>query len=466
MKLNKNIFKAYDIRGEYPEEINEKIFFLIGIAWARILKSQKKIFSKNAESAVIGRDMRAGSAELARALAAGALQEGLNIDYLGMCATPLVYWSLAKKRYLGGAMITASHNPSKFNGVKLCKYKADPINPKEIIRKIAALPENFIKKDPTMRLSAKGRLRKISYSEEYINFIKSFYKKTSRHLKITVDAAFAMASEEIPFIFNGMNIDFIPLCFGPRENFSDTDINPMNKNALNDLSKITRKYKADFGIAFDGDADRIFFTDEKGEAVDPEIITALISSDILAKKPKSKFAIDSRSGKISQNPIQKLGGSYTISKAGRTNLQKAMKRHNAVFGAETTGHYFFKESFFADNAMIAMMKVINILGFSKEKFSEMAKKLKIRQKSREINFATKNSEEALKNTERHFKKNWKKISISHLDGLSIKHSQWKFNLRRSNTEPELLRLNAEAEDEENLRKIINEIKKQIRAVFS
>lgn len=467
-KIPKSIFRAYDIRGEYPKEVNKENFFYIGKAWAKILKQDEKSNSarilKNNKTAIIGRDMRKGSAELARAFALGAISEGLNIDYLGMCATPYVYWAIGKKEYLGGAMITASHNPSKDNGAKLCRKGAIPISPEEIQKKTPpASPckkENEIHKNGKIFNISIGSLHRKSYIEEYIKFIRSFYNKNSRHLKIAVDASWAMASEEIPFIFSGLSVDFIPICFGPSENFSDREINPLNRGALLDLSKTVKKFKADFGIAFDGDADRIVFVDEKGEPVDQEIISAILIKNILNKNPRSKIVVDVRAGKISLSPIEAGGGKAIISKIGRPNIREAMAKNGAAFGSESSGHYYFKESFFSDNAMIVMMKIINILGSTEEKFSAIANRFKIREKSIELNFKISCAAKILKNIENHFKKNFskKEILISYLDGLTIENANWKFNIHQSNTEKDILRLNAEGENEKILRWIIGKVK--------
>lgn len=499
IKISKSIFRAYDIRGEYPEEVNKEIFFYIGQSLAKILKKNAKTnsarFLKQNKTVVIGRDMRKGSAQLAQALSMGILSEGLNVDYLGMCTTPMASWTVAKKEYLGGAMITASHNPSKHNGVKMWKSGAMPIRPEEIWAKIPPLARRSLSLaseggychaevlrseggSPLYKggneTSKRAALQRKSYIEEYIKFIKSFYNKNSRHLKIVVDASWAMASEEIPFIFNGLNIDFIPLCFGPIENFSDREINPLNRGALLDLSKLIRKNKADLGVAFDGDEDRAVFVDENGEPVDQEIISAILISEILKKSAKNKIVVDARAGKISLNPIEAGSGKTIISKIGRPNIIEAMTKNSAAFGSESSGHYYFKESFYSDNAMIAMLKIMNILGSSDppatlckrsvalragEKFSAIASKFKIRQKSIELNFKTSGAVKQLKNIENHFKKSFKKeISISHLDGLTIEHADWRFNIRQSNTEKNILRLNAEGEDEKILRWIIGKVK--------
>jgi len=483
-KTNKTIFLEYDIRGKYPKEINEEECFLIGKAWAQILKKQSKkapgCFLKNHKTAAISRDMRKGSPQLARALSLGLLSEKINVDYLEMSTTPALYWTVAKKEYLGGAIITASHNSSEFNGIKICGAGGRPVSPEDIWKEYknlkreidSPLHEERVGEGLGVRIHKGGGsgmriLQRKSYIEQYINFLKKFYNKKNRYLKVVVDAAWAMASEEIPFIFNGMNMDFIPLCFGPTENFSNKDINPANKGALDDLSKMVKKYNADLGIAFDGDADRVLFTDENGKIIDPELITAILSVNILKKKSKNKIIIDARSGKTSKNAIENSGGKIFVSKAGHINIKNAMRKNNAVFGAETSGHYFFKESYFADNAMIAMLKILNVLGQSRLPFSYIANDFRIVHKTNEINFKISNSQKVLEKIESNYSfeserlrakdKKTAETKISHLDGLTIEHLDWRFNIRKSNTEEEILRLNAEANTENTLRKIISEI---------
>jgi len=464
---NKHIFKEYDIRGKYPTEINEKICFEIGEALSLALKDRNKkdasvFLLKNCKKIAVARDMRKSSPQLARALCKGILSKGIDVDYIGMASTPALYWTTAKKEYMGGAMITASHNSSEFNGIKLCGIGASPIDPQKIFSYIGTPPAKC----------RKGSLKRKSYIEEYINFIKKHYSpKKNRHLKIAVDAAWAMASDEIPFILDKLNMDFMPICFGPTENFSNKDINPSNKGALDDLSKCIKKYKADIGIAFDGDADRVLFMNEEGELIDPEIIAVIIGTEIInsfhrpTNTSKAKIIVDVRSGSTSKKPLKKAGLEIITSRSGHLNIKDAMIKNKAVFGAETSGHYYFNignttRYIATDNAMIAMLKVLSRLSSSQSPISMIAKKYNKFFKSRELNFNVKNPDTAIKPIEDYFSRN-KKIFISHLDGLTIEFPDWRFNLRKSNTESEILRLNIEAKSEEILRKRIKEIKKMI-----
>ncbi|MFH1175212.1 MAG: phosphomannomutase/phosphoglucomutase, partial [bacterium] len=461
---NKNeiekIFCSYDIRGKYPEEINEEIVFEIGRAWAKILKKSKEVRKnvlKNHGAVAVARDMRKGSAQLARALSCGLLSEGLAVDYLGMASSPMLYWSVFKKEYLAGAVITASHNPRGFNGIKFCLNGGEidieaiwEIVKKERKNKTA----NFLNEKKVFQ----NNLYRKSYIEQYINFIRSFYAKNGRHLKIVIDAAWGMASEEIPFIFNGLNIDFIPICFGPSENFSDKNINPLNKSALDDLSFMVKKYKADLGVAFDGDADRVVFVDEKGDMINPEIITAILSRSILEKNPEAKIVLDIRSGKTAHQAIKNFGGKVIVSKSGHTNIKRVMREKSADFSAETSGHYFFKDAYRCDNAMIAMLKVLNIAAASSRPISEICQELKAVEKISEINFEFSDSsfdvKKRLKKVEAEFKKNYKRAKINWLDGLTMESGEWRFNLRSSNTETGVLRLNLEAQNRLILKEIL------------
>ncbi len=448
-KINKKIFREYDIRGKYPEEINANTCFLIGQAYARLLKQYRRkpdsAFLKHDKTIVVSRDMRRESAELARAFVNGILSENLNVDYLGLTSSPLLFWASAQHEYLGGAIITASHNISGINGIKLCLPHVKPFDTKDLLELIDVKSVN----------KGVAKLRKKCYTAEYIEFIKSFFTSKQMKIKVAVDAAWATASDEIPYIFNQTNIDFIPLCFGPTENFSDKDINPANKGALDDLIRTVKKFKTDIGIAFDGDADRIFFVDETGNIVDPEIISILLTSTFLKnnREKNKKVVLDSRSGWTSQEPITKMGGEIIISRSGHLNIKKEMLKQKAIFGAETSGHYFFnigkkKQYIPSDNAMIAMIKIMNIVSSSKLPFSKILKKYKSYPKSGELNFKVDNPQKIIKKFIQHLP-TCKESST--FDGLSVEYDDWRINARPSNTEDGVLRINVEARDDGILR---------------
>ena len=310
-------------------------------------------------------------------------------------------------------------------------------------------------------------LRKKCYMAEYIKFIKSFFDVKKEKIKVVVDAAWATASDEIPYIFNQTDIEFIPLCFGPTENFSDKDINPANNGALDDLIRTVKKFKTDIGIAFDGDADRIFFVDEEGNVADPEIISILIASTFLKnnKEKNKKIVIDSRSGWASQESISEMGGQITISKSGHSNIKKEMLKQKAIFGAETSGHYFFnigkkKQYVPSDNAMIAMIKILNIVSSSKLPFSKILKKHKSYPKSGELNFKVAEPEKTIKQLALRLPAC---KSSSTFDGLSVEYDSWRINARSSNTEDGILRINVEARDAGILRDKIRLIREIVRS---
>jgi len=462
-KINKKIFREYDIRGKYPEEINADVCFAIGQAFARLLKKYKKhpdnALLKHSKMVVVARDMRKESPELARAFTNGILSENLNVDYLGLTSSPLLFWTSAQHEYLGGAMITASHNVSGTNGIKLCLPHAEPFDTHDLLRWISK---------PSLRSSSYGvaLLRKKCYAGEYFDFIKSFFSSKNTKIKVAVDAAWATASDEIPCIFNQTGIELIPLCFGPTENFSDKDINPANKDALTDLTKTVKKFKADIGIGFDGDADRVFFTDENGNVVDPEIISILLASTFLKNNriKNRKIVLDSRAGWTSQDPISEMGGKIIISRSGHLNIKKEMLKQKAILGAETSGHYFFnigkKNQYIpSDNAMIAMIKILNIISSSKLSFSKIIKKFKSFPKSGELNFKVDNPQRMIKKFIQHLPSC---KSSSTFDGLSVEYDDWRMNVRQSNTEDGVLRVNVEARDVDTLEYKIKQIKKMVQ----
>jgi len=484
-KINNKIFREYDIRGKYPEEVNAETFFVVGQAFARLLKKHSKKNTENAllkhpKTVAVSRDMRKESTELARAFVNGILSENLNVDYLGLTSSPLLFWTVSQHKYLGGAIITASHNVSGINGIKLCLPHVEPFDTQNLLQytdettvpktRLRHLTGDYGVANPLNSISdysmVIAKLQKKCYMTEYVEFVKSFFT-SKQNVRVAIDAAWATASEEIPYIFNQTNVDFIPLCFGPTENFSDKDINPANKDALDDLIRTVKKFKTDIGIGFDGDADRIFFVDENGNIVDPEIISILIASTFLEnnREKNKKIVLDSRAGWTSQEAITKLDGQIFISRSGHLNIKKEMLKQKAIFGAETSGHYFFnigkkKQYIPSDNAMIAMIKILNIISASKLPFSKIIKKYKSYPKSGELNFKVSNPQKIIKKFIQHLPSC---KSSSTFDGLSVEYDDWRINVRPSNTEDGVLRVNVEARTISTLKEKIKLVRTIVRS---
>jgi phosphomannomutase len=424
------IYKSYDIRGIYPAELNEETAYKIGRAFADFVKAKR---------VVVGRDMRLSSDKIFDALAKGITEQGAEVVNIGLCTSPMLSFAIAFYSYPSGIMITASHNPKEYNGFKMAKQNSEPIGYDDGINLI----EKLVQENKFTAAKRKGKITKKDILHDYVDFVMKFAKNI-KPLKVAVDAGNGMASLDAPEVFANLPCKITKLFFGLDGNFPNHDPNPLKEENLEALKKKVVEEKADMGIAFDGDADRVCFVDEKGKAVSNDIVTAIIAKKLLAENPGSKIVYDLRSTKAVKEVIEENKGIPLINKVGHVNLKKRLKNENAIFGGELSGHYFFKDFFNCDNAIIAALIMLNILSNGK-KLSELVKGITRYATSPEINFEVDNKEKAIKKIEEHFKDGRK----SYIDGLTVEFDDWWFNLRQSNTEP-LLRLRVEAKTKKML----------------
>jgi len=446
-----DIFKAYDIRGLVDSEITPDFSFSTGVAFARFLQLERE-----PGTVVIGEDMRASSPLLAEAFSAGITSQGFDVIRIGLASTDLLYFASGKLG-LPGAMFTASHNPSEYNGIKLCLSGARPIGRESGLLAI----ETFVRDGSPMPMRSVGVEKERDMLDEYVLHLLSLVDLSEiRELKIVVDAGNGMAGHTAPAVFSRLNAQLIPLYFELDGTFPNHEANPIDAKNLKDLQRAVKKNKADLGLAFDGDADRCFLVDENGEAINPSDLTALISARELSKHPGSSVIYNLISSRSVAEVVQENGGTAIRSRVGHSYIKKLMAETGAIFGGEHSGHFYFKDFWRADSGMLAALHAISALGSSKKSMSQILKPYQRYVSSGEINSQVKNAAAMMEEVENKYSK-IASIEVDHLDGLTISADSWWFNLRPSNTEP-LLRLNVEAKTQARMEKVRDEVLSLIR----
>ncbi len=440
--MDQSIFRSYDIRGIYPSQLNGRDAFNIGRAFIK---------RTGAKNVLLGRDMRLSSPLLFKNIKKGIMSKGANVFNLGLVPVEFIYFALGcSGDYDGAIMITASHDPKEYNGFKMIEKKKKMINAvrgKDLINDINSIKQN-------RKEGKKGECRKINLWKEYLSHIFSFIDlKKIKPLKVVIDAGNGMAGKVIPLLAKKLPVEIIGLNFTLDGNFPARPSNPLARGAANQVIKIAREKKADFGVLFDGDADRIFLIDEKGNFI-PGDVTLLILAKYFLKKgfPEKGIAYNLTCSRAVPEFIKKWGGIPIKTKVGWANIRKAEIEKKAIMGGELSGHYSFKDNFYLDSGFIAFLTILEIISSSKGKLSEMRKELSPYSKSPEINFQAKEKEKIIKKIRDYYSQAKQEL----LDGLTVEYNDWWFNLRPSQTEP-LLRLVIEASNE----KMLNEKKKEL-----
>ena len=427
-KINSLIFKAYDVRGVYPQEINEKTAYLIGRAFVKFLK-------KTNPNIVVGQDNRFSSSILFKHLSKGIIDQGGNVIDIKLATTPMLYFANAYFKYHGGIEITASHNPVKYNGFKIVKENSFPVSSENGLLEIKKIiQENSFSEKPV-----KGKIQKKQIKKEYLEFnLKEFNLNNLKKFKIIVDPAKAVTEILILDVFKKTNIDYI--CLSVKHG-----LDPLKKENLRFLIDKIKKEKADLGVAFDGDGDRIIFVDEKGVPVSGDLITALIAESILIKNPRQKILYDIRSSNVVKEIIQKLNGIPVPSRTGHSLIKEQMRKENIIFGGELSGHYYHKDHFFSEAPFFVLFNILEILSKNNKTLSQTIKLFQKYFHSKEINFKVKDSDKVLKK----IKEKYKKQKISKIDGLRVDFKDSWFLVRKSNTEP-VIRLIVEAKTKKQM----------------
>lgn len=438
------IFKAYDIRGVYPSDVNKDIAYKIGRAFVKFLKCK---------NVLVGVDMRESCKELFDSLAKGINDEGADVAYIGMCTTPMFYFSVAKYGYDGGIMITASHNPAKYNGFKLVGENATPIGQGSGMEEIKEIALGEIGE-----ANGKGEITKKEFMNDYVESSLK-YNNVKRKLKVVIDYGNSMGSLEVDNVLKDVDLDKIEMYKEPDGNFPNHEANPLKMENIADLQKKVVSEKADLGVAFDGDCDRVGFVDEKGEFIPGDLITALMAKMILENNPGATILYDLRSSKVVNEFIEENNGKALKSRVGHAFIKKQMRENDAVFAGELSMHFYFKDGdLYAESSVGAILTILSLLSSTDKRISEIIEPLKKYYQSGEINSEVENKEGKMKEIE----EKYKDAKIEHLDGVTIEYDNYWFNVRASNTEP-LLRLNLEGNTKELMEEKTKEVLNIIRS---
>jgi len=442
-----NIFKQYDIRGKYPEEINQEIAYLLGWALVNFAQKQKKVRKIDI---LVGRDNRKSSLTLFKSLADGILDSGGSVISIGICTSPMFYFASGHYRGDdGGVMITASHLSKEYNGFKLVRELPVPIDVRSGLKEIKKTM-----REKSFKIQARrGRLVKKNILSEYVKaVVADFNLKGISPFKVVVDTGNAPAGIVIPEIFKKTRIKIFHLFPKLNGDFPNRSLDCTKEKNLKKLREETLKRKADLGVAFDGDGDRIVFLDEKGRFVSPAIIMAFVSSLLLKTNPNEKILYTVNQSRIIPETIKRAGGKAVIWKVGHSNIKRKMQKDNILFGGEASAHFYYRGQYFAESPFLVLFTILQELTRTKKSFSELIKPLQKYFSSGELNFKVKNKKKILADLENRFRKG----KILKMDGLRVDFPNWWFNVRSSHTEP-LLRLAIGADT----KKLMNQKKKEI-----
>ena len=427
------IVKAYDIRGVVPDEFDEQVARDVGAAFVRLT---------SASCVVTAHDMRASSIPLSAAFAEGAAGQGADVIEAGLGSTDLLYFASGSLD-LPGAMFTASHNPAKYNGIKLCRPGAAPVGQETGLREIREMLETGVP-------AYDGKPGTISQRDVLADYAAYLHKLVDlsgiRRLSVVVDAGNGMAGLTVPAVFGDLPLDVTPMYFELDGSFPHHEANPIEPANLVDLQRKVLEVGADIGLAFDGDADRCFVVDERGETVSPSVLTALIAARELAKQPGSTVIHNLITSAAVPQIVRENGGEPVRTRVGHSFIKAEMARTGAVFGGEHSGHFYFRDFWRADSGMLAALHTLAALGGQDQPLSHVLSRYSRYVASGEINSTVDDQQERSAAVERAYA-NRQGVSVDYLDGLtvSLPGGTW-FNVRPSNTEP-LLRLNVEAPDE-------------------
>src|SRR4051812_13660093 len=451
MKLNPDIFKAYDVRGVYPGEVNEEAARGIGAAFVAYLKAKR---------IAVGRDMRLSSPALAAAFIDGATAQGADVVDYGMIPTDMLYFAVARDGHDGGVQVTASHNPKQYNGMKMVRKEAFPLSGEEGLLEIRQMLD--AEAVPTAA-ARRGQVTTKDVLDAYVDHVMSFIDPAViKPFKVVLDAGSGMGGLVAPKLFERLPCRTTRLCFTIDGNFPNHEANPLIEENRRDIVERVVAEKADVGIAWDGDADRCFFIDGEGGFVPGDFVTALLAEAFLLKHPGAGIIYDLRASHAVKDTVAKYNGTWYMNRVGHAFFKRRMRETNAIFGGEVTGHYYFRDNFYADNGFIPALLMLELMSKKGQSLHELLKPLA--QKyfiSGEINTKLGSMNEVPP----------KLVALGakyadgaqyELDGLSVEYPDWHFNVRPSNTEP-LLRLNLEATTAETMAAKRDEVLALIRA---
>jgi phosphomannomutase len=469
--------KAYDVRGVVPEQLNSEVAFAIGSAFAQVVARPD-----GATSIVVGHDMRPSSPDLSRAFAEGAASLGLDVTLIGLCSTDGLYYASGSLD-VPGAMFTASHNPAQYNGIKLCRSGARPVGQDTGLGQVRDLAQSLLDSSPASAPptdeSVAGIISERDVLAGYATFLRGLVDLSDiRPLTVVVDAGNGMGGHTVPAVLGTLGglpalpLTVIPLYFELDGTFPNHEANPLNPENLRDLQAAVIAQSADLGLAFDGDADRCFVVDERGEPVSPSAITALVATREIAKERAAgrdaRIVYNVISSAAVPEIIAEVGATAVRTRVGHSFIKGEMARNKAVFGGEHSAHYYFRDFWFADTGMLAAMHVLAALGEQPRPISEVVARFTRYAASGEINSTVADAGVATADV-RAWAQRWatvhdEVVEFDELDGMTVTHRgdpMWWFNLRASNTEP-LLRLNVEAADEATMEQLSDDVLSIVR----
>jgi phosphomannomutase len=421
------IFKAYDIRGKYPGEIDETFAERLGGAVVRFL---------GAKRIAVGHDARLSGPSIAQAVSRGA---GCEVIHIGQCTTPMLSFAVGHLGLDGGIMVTASHNPPQDIGFKICRAKAQPVGERTGLKDIQKLSEQ----------PAPGGSKVVprSVQAEYREHLRPHITAVPK-IKIAVDAAHGSVGPHFDAVFGDLPLEIVRLCFEPDGRFPSHEPNPLKDENVRDLVAAMQQTRADLGVAFDGDGDRCIFFAPGGKRIRSDYVTVLLARAELRRTPGAAIVYDLRSSHVVPEEIRKAGGKPLRERVGHSFIKETMKANNAALGGELSGHYYFRDHFFADSGMMAFAKLVDLLGREKTPLQDLLAPLQRTASTGEINFEVEDKKGVMDRLAAEFKDGRQDA----LDGITIEYDDWWFNVRPSNTEP-LLRLNLEARTPELLERV-------------
>jgi phosphomannomutase len=449
------VFKAYDVRGTVPDQIDEELARRTGAAFVPLT---------GATTVVVGHDMRPSSPGLAEAFAAGASGNGADVVMIGLASTDQLYFASGELGH-PGAMFTASHNPAQYNGIKLCRAGAQPIGADTGLHAIRDAVEG--PEPEPVQGRAPGRVSRRDVLEDYAAHLRSLAPVSGRRLKVVVDAGNGMAGLTAPVVFDRLDdVELVPMYFELDGTFPHHEANPIEPENLRDLQARVMAEGADIGLAFDGDADRCFVVDERGQAVSPSTLTALIAARELARAPGSAVIHNLITSRFVPELVTRLGGVPVRTRVGHSYIKATMAETDAVFGGEHSGHFYFRDFWRADSGMLAALHTLAALAGSEASLSELLADYHRYVLSGEVNSEVDDVAAAVAAVESAYAQGRgaepQVVEVDHLDGLTVTSADWWFNVRPSNTEP-LLRLNVEGVDDQTMTRVRDDVLSIIRS---
>ena len=446
----RSLFKAYDVRGIVPDELTPDLTYRIGRALVEELRP---------DEVAVGRDMRVSGELIVGSLIEGIRDAGADVSDLGLVSTDALYFAVGKYGYPAGVMVTASHNPAEYNGLKICREEARALS---LDSGLAEIRDRVLAgiADPAQTDAGRGSVQHRDVLRDYAAHMRSLVDVgVFKPRKIAIDAGNGMAGLTVPAVFAGLAIELVPLYFELDGTFPNHPANPIEPENIVDLQRVVVEQGCDFGVAFDGDADRMFLVDERGRFVGGDMVTAMVAARMLERSPGAAIVYNLICSRSVPETIARLGGRPLRSRVGHSYIKVLMREEDALFGGEHSGHFYFRDLWYADSGMLALLTVLELVSLADVPLSEVIAPLDSRARSGEINTEVADPAATMAEVERVFAR--RGAEIDRLDGVTIGFPDWWFNLRPSNTQP-LLRLNVEVDRAEDLAPRVDEVLALIR----